>query len=397
VGNVEMDRVARKIKERQDVIRVHENPDYFREKGIDVEIGTPRFTGMGSIVINDKEYHARRIVIATGSRPAVPPIEGLDKVDYLTNETIFANKQLPGKLLVIGGGPIGIEMAQAYQRLGSQVSVVDMAQQVLPKEDKDIAEALAAVLKKEGMDIRTGVTVERFPDSRSVIIKDPEGQEESLSFDRVLVAAGRRLNIEDLDLEKAGIELKNNRLVVDEYMRTTNKKIFCCGDAAGGFQFTHWAEYQAAIVIKNMLSPFKKKANSSIVAWVTYTDPEVATFGLWPGELERKKIKFETISIPLKEVDRAICEGIKEGVLKLHIAKGKIRGGTLMAKNAGEIVGELISFMTLKIPFSRLYDRIYPYPTMARIHRKAVQESLGKKLTPGAVKTLRILFKTFNR
>ncbi len=397
VGNVEMNRVARKIKERQEVIRVHENPDYFREKGIDVEIGAPRFTGTNSIVINDKECYARRIVIATGSRPAVPPIEGLDKIDYLTNETIFANKQLPGKLLVIGGGPIGIEMAQAYQRLGSQVTVVDMAQQVLPKEDKDIAEALAAVLKKEGVDIRTGVTVERFPDSRSVIIKNPGGQEESLAFDRVLVAAGRRLNIEDLDLEKAGIKFKNNRLMVDEYMRTSNKKIFCCGDAAGGFQFTHWAEYQAAIVIKNMLSPFKKKADSSIVAWVTYTDPEVATFGLWPGELKRKKIKFETISIPVKEVDRAVCEGIEDGVLKLHIAKEKIRGGTLMAKNAGEMVGELISFMTSKIPFPRLYDRIYPYPTMARIHRKAVQESLGKKLTPGAVKTLRILFKTFSR
>jgi pyruvate/2-oxoglutarate dehydrogenase complex dihydrolipoamide dehydrogenase (E3) component len=397
VGNVEMDRVVRKIKERQEKIRVHENPDYFRQKGIDVEIGAPRFTGGGSIVINDRECHARRIVIATGSRPAVPPIEGLDNIDYLTNETLFTNKVLPGKLLVIGGGPIGIEMAQAYQRLGSQVTVVDMARQILPKEDKDIAEALAAVLKKEGVDIRTGVTVERFPDSRSVIIKNPGGQAESLAFDRVLVAAGRRLNIEDLDLEKAGIEIKNNRLAVDEYMRTSNKKIFCCGDAAGGFQFTHWAEYQAAVIIKNMLSPFKKKADSSIVAWVTYTDPEVATFGLWPGELKRKKIKFETISIPLKQVDRAVCEGIEDGVLKLHIAKGKIRGGTLMAKNAGEMVGELIGFMTLKTPFSRLYNRIYPYPTMARIHRKAVQQSLGKKLTPGAVKTLRILFRIFSR
>ncbi|MCP5109192.1 MAG: FAD-dependent oxidoreductase [bacterium] len=396
VGAVEMARVARKIKERQEVIRVHENSDYFREKGIDMETGTPRFTGKNCIVVNDKEYRARRIVIATGSRPAVPPIEGIEEVDYLTNETIFANKTLPDNLLVVGGGPIGIEMAQAYQRLGSQVTVLDMGPQILPKEDGEIADSLAEILRKEGMTIRTGVRVVKFPSAQKVTIQTPGDKEETLSFDRVLIAAGRKLNIEDLDLEKAGITIKKNKLVVDPYLRTTNKKVYCCGDVAGDYLFTHWAEYQASVVIKNMISPFKKKENRSAMAWVTYTDPEVATFGVWPEKLLELGKKFQILTIPLKDVDRAVCEGIEDGLLKVYLSKGKLMGGTLMARNAGEIVGELITFMTLKIPFSRLYNRVYPYPTMARINRKAVQQFLGQKLTPGALRTLRIFYKLFN-
>ena len=388
-GAVDMKKIAETIAARQEVIRVHENPDYFKEKGIDVEIGTPCFISPNTISINSKECSARRIVIATGSRPAVPPIEGLDTIDYFTNESIFANQELPGRLLVIGGGPIGIELAQAYRRLGSQVIVLDLLNRILPKEDEDISESLLKVLQKEGVDSHLGVKPIKFPDKNTLVIKPfrnvDTAEEETITFDRVLVATGRRLNIEGLDLNKAGVEVKSNKIVVDKFLRTTNKRIYCCGDAAGDFLFTHWAEYQAAVVIKNMLSPFKKAVNRSLIAWVTYTDPEVASFGLPPQEMSEKGISYKTISIPVKELDRAICEGIEDGVLKVHISKGKIMGGTLMAKNAGEIVGELISFMSLKLPFSRLYNRIYPYPTLARIHRKAVQKHLGEKLTPRAI------------
>lgn len=396
-GTINMKKVAETIAARQEVIREHENPDYFRQKGIEVAIGSPRFVSGNSIVINSKECSARRIVIATGSRPFIPPIEGIDNVNYFTNETIFANRELPGTLLVIGGGPIGIELAQAYRRLGANVTVVDMEKRILPKEDEDISHALTGVLRKEGIDIRTGVRVMKFPGTHSVIIKNREEREETLSFDRVLVAAGRRLNIEGLDLEKAGIDVNKNKIVVDNYLRTTNKRVYCCGDAAGDYLFTHWAEYQASIVIKNMLSPFKKTVNRSLIAWVTYTDPEVASFGLSPRQMEAKRISYETISIPVKEVDRAICEAIEDGMLKVHISRGRILGGTLMAKNAGEMVGELIGFMTLKIPFSRIYSRIYPYPTMARVHRKAVQKYLGEKLTPRVIGILNRMYKIFNR
>jgi pyruvate/2-oxoglutarate dehydrogenase complex dihydrolipoamide dehydrogenase (E3) component len=291
-------------------------------------------------------------------------------------------------------------MAQAYQRLGTQVIVVDLADRILPREDEDISGKLLEVLQKQGIDFRLGFKPVRFSGKNRLILtpvsKGKTAEEQTITFDRLLVAAGRKLNIEGLDLEKAGIEVKNNKIVVDKYLRTTNKKVYCCGDAAGGFLFTHWAEYQAAIVIKNLLSPFKRPVNPSLIAWVTYTDPEAASFGLRPGELEEKGISYKTITVPVKEVDRAICEGIDDGILKVHLSKGKIMGGTLLAKNAGELVGELIAFMTLKIPFSRLYYRIYPYPTMARIHRKAVQRYLGEKLSPRVISILNKLYKIFN-
>jgi len=254
-------------------------------------------------------------------------------------------------------------------------------------------------LQTEGIEFRLGFKPVRFVDKNHLILaplkrdKSADAEEQTITFDRVLVAVGRKLNIEGLDLDKAGIEVKNNKILVDKYLRTTNKRVYCCGDAAGDFLFTHWAEYQAALVIKNLLSPFRKAVNRSLIAWVTYTDPEVASFGLRPQELQQKGISFKTITVPVKEVDRAICEGIEDGILKVHLAKGKIMGGTLMVKNAGELVGELVSFMTLKIPFSRLYNRVYPYPTMARIHRKAVQKYLGEKLTPRTIGILNKLYK----
>jgi pyruvate/2-oxoglutarate dehydrogenase complex dihydrolipoamide dehydrogenase (E3) component len=400
VGTVEMKKVAETIAARQGVIRAHENPDYFRQKGIDVEIGTPRFVSGNSIEINGRECSARRIVIATGSRPAVPLIEGIDKVDYFTNETIFANRELPGTLLVIGGGPVGIELAQAYQRLGAQVIVLVRGDQILKKEDKDISGALLTVLKKEGIDFRLGFRPVRFVDKNTLIVAPLSGREtgeQTITFDRVLIAAGRQPNIEGLDLENAGIKIENNKIITNKFLRTSNKRVYCCGDVAGDYLFTHWAEYQASLVIKNMLTPFKKSPDRSLIAWVTYTDPEVATFGLRSWQLEKEDISYKTISLPMREVDRAICEGIDNGLLKVHISRGKIMGGTLMAKNAGEMVGELMSFMTLKIPFSRIYNRIYPYPTMARVHRKAVQKYLGEKLTPRVIGALKRLYRIFNR
>lgn len=396
-GTVDMEKVARTIKDRQDVIRVHENPDYFRQKGIDVEIGEPRFLSPRSIIVNGKEFSARRIVIATGSRPAIPPIPGLGDIDYMTNETLFANHALPENFLIIGAGPIGIEIAQAYQRLGSCVTVLDLGERILSREDAEATAILASVLEKEGIRFLLGVKPLRFENKKQLIYQDKKSQKQSLMFDGILIATGRRLNIDGLDLEKAGIQVENKRLVLDKYLRTTNKKVIAAGDAAGGFLFTHWAEYQASVMIRNMLSPFKKTIENSRIAWVTYTDPEVAGFGLYPAELEKRGISYKTITVPVKDVDRAICEGISDGLLKLHLVKGKIAGGTLVAKNAGEIAGELIAFMTLKLPFSKIYNRIYPYPTMARISRKAVQKYLGEKLTPRNINILNKLFKWFNR
>lgn len=398
-GAVDMEKIAETIAARQETIRVRENPDYFRQKGIDVEIGEPVFVSGDTIKINGKQYRARRFVIATGSRPAVPPVQGLDTVDYFTNETIFANRTLPARLLVLGAGPIGIEMAQAFLRLGSRVSVLDLAPRILPREDPEVSEQLQKILESEGVRFLLGMRPQRFSSKTTLLaepvdnsINSPGGTQQEIDFDALLLATGRKPNLDGLDLQRAGVRLKDGRLILDKRLRTTNKKIYACGDVAGDYLFTHWAEYQAAIVINNMVSPFKKKADPTRIAWVTYTDPEVATFGLQPRQMEGKGIRFKTVSVPVKDVDRAICEGIEDGLLKVYLCKGKLLGGTLMAKNAGELAGELISFMTLKLPFSKIYERIYPYPTMARIHRKAVQKVLGEKLTPRNIKILNKLF-----
>lgn len=403
-GTVDLNIVADTIAQRQEVFRRHENPDYLKEKGIGVEIGSPRFTSPGELEINGRIYSARRFVIATGSRPVLPPIEGIGKANVLTNETIFANRQLPGRLLIIGAGPVGIEIAQAYCRLGAQVTVVDVADRILPREDEEVSSQLAAVLEEEGIEFYLSAVPVWFSNPHTLIIKALENnshlKEVSISFDRVLTAAGRQANIEDLGLDAAGVEVKNNDITVDRFLRTTNKKIYCCGDAAGDFQFTHWAEYHASIIIKNMLGPFKKKVNRSSIAHVIYTDPEVASFGLPLEELKDQYSSFRTIMIPVKDVDRAICEGnnhLNSGFLKIHHIKDKILGGTLMSKNAGEIIGELIGHNTSGIPFSHLYQRIYPYPTMSRIVRRAVQKHMGERLTPRVTGFLKNLYRTFNR
>lgn len=396
-GRVDMEKVAQIISARQDVIRAHENPEYFQQKGIDVEIGEPRFTSPQAVTVNGKQYSGRRIVIVTGSRPAIPDISGLEDIDYLTNETLFANRTLPGHLLIIGAGPIGIEIAQAYQRLGANVTVIDRSDRILPREEAEASEIITSVLRKEGVRFLLGAQPLQFQKENRLVYRTNDGQEHSLTFDNVLLATGRRSNISGLDLENGGIRVQDNKLVLDKYQRTTNKRVIAAGDAAGSYLFTHWAEYQALVLIRNMLSPFKKTIDNTLIAWVLYTDPELAHFGLSSAELKKNGIVFQTITVPMKDVDRAICEGITDGLLKVYLSKGKLIGGTLVAKNAGDIAGELIGFMTLKLPFSKIYNRIYPYPTMSRISRKAVQKHLGKKLTPRNITILNKLFKWFNR
>ncbi len=403
-GQTNLKTIAKTIDSRQEVIRVHESPEHFRKQGIDVELGSPTFVSKNSIMINGKECSAPRTVLATGSRPRVPKIPGLDKVTYFTNETIFANTKLPKRLVVLGGGPIGCELAQAYARLGSKVTIVQRAYQLVPKEEKELADELQKALEEEGIEVKLGYNPNKFEGKNKLVIykynretKQNIGKPETVQFDAVLVASGRKLNINGLDLEKGGIQVENSRLVLDKYLRTTNKRVYACGDVAGSFQFTHWAETQAAVVIKNMLSPLKKSVDNNKIAWVTFTDPELATFGKTKAELDKSGKKLDELSFNLDDVDRAICEGVKHGKLKLYVQKGKIVGGTMLGKNAGEVVGELVLAMTLGIPVKKLFDRVYPYPTMARITRKTVSSWLGKSLTPRVSGLLRGLYKLFNR
>ena len=281
--------------------------------------------------------------------------------------------------------------------VGTEGMVTSFGDKNLIQKARSRPDLVKQVLDKEGINFKMGCAPSRFSNSNTLVLRkwDREkkievGPEIKMPFDQVLIATGRRLNIEGLNLDRAGIQLEDKKIIVDKYLRTTNKNVYAIGDVAGDFMFTHWAEYQASIAITNMLSPFKKSPQREKVAWVTYTDPEIATFGKL---LEDIKGKYEVVEMDLGDVDRAIAEGLSKGKLKLYLQKGKIVRGTMIAKNAGELSGELIQAMTQGTPLKDLFNRIYPYPTMSRINRKAIAKHLGKKLTTRASKILRFLYR----
>lgn len=391
-GKVDMQAVHDYVKAKQEVIREHENATYFRKKGMDVELGTAVFVGKNAVRVNNKTHTAKRIVLATGSRPRIPDIKGLENVKYFTNETIFSLTTLPKKLLVVGGGPIGVELGQAFQRLGSEVTVIQKGPHFLPKEEPQMSEVLHQQLEKEGMRFFFNTTPKIFHSSNELIVEHQNAKQSKLSFDAVLITAGRVLNIEGLDLEKAGIEVKNNRIVVDEYLRTTNKNVLLCGDVAGSYQFTHAAELHAGVILSNFFSPFKKKLSNDHLSWVTYTSPEIATFGLHEKELQARKIPYEVLELAFNDSDRHIVDEATQGRMKWFVHKDKILGGTMVAENAGELFQELVLANSVGIPMKQLFSKIYAYPTASRVNKAMISSHYKKKLTPFSKKLLKWLY-----
>ena len=379
-GTVDLKKVMVHVKERQSVIRKHENANYFQKIGIDVALGKARFEGKNSISVNKKRYSGKKIVIATGSRPRDLGFDGL------TNETIFDLEKLPKKLAVIGGGPIGLELGQAFNRFGSKVTVIQRGSKLLPKECKEITGVLLNRLQSEGIQFIFNSEAESIGKK----IKLDDGSR--VSYDQVLISAGRILNIEGLDLEKAGIRTKEGKILVDRYLRTTNRDIYLCGDIVGSYQFTHAAELHASVILNNLFSPFRKKISYDNLSWVTYTSPEIATFGLNEERLKLRNIKYHKLVHDLKEDDRAIIEDKRYGKLILYIDKKRILGGTMIADDAGEMIQELILANSTGMPYKRIFEKIYPYPTRSRVNKRIFTEYLAKKLTGRNKKILRMLY-----
>ena len=394
-GKTDIKKVLGYVKEKQEVIRVHENAEHFRKIGMDVALGEARLTGPDLVTVGNETYRGKKIILATGSRPRKLNVPGIGNVRYETNETIFDLEKLPEHLLVIGGGPIGIELGQAFRHLGSKVTVVEMDSKFLPKESPEIADVLHRRMVSEGVDFIFNATVKEFPSSNQAIIVNKDKKEIRLDFDTVLVSIGRDYNINGLSLEKAGIELENNgkKLKVDEYLRTTNKRVFVSGDVAGSYQFTHAAEVHAGVIINNFFSPFKKKLNNDHMAWVTYTSPEVATFGLNEEQLKQRGISYEKVVFDFEEDDRAIVDESHDGKLLLFIAKDKILGGSMVAENAGELSQELILANSSGLKLKHIFGKVYPYPTASRVNKRIISLYYANKLTPFAKKVLHFFYR----
>ena len=390
-GSIDIAKVTGYVDEKKEIIRLHDNAGYFRKKGIDVVLGNAEFAGANSVKVNDTVYEGKKIVIATGSRPRTLDLPGIEQVDIYTNENIFDIKFLPKHLVVIGGGPIGMELGQAFRRLGSRVSVIEYSSKFLPKEIPDIAEVLRKQLENEGVEFYFNARIKEFASPNKVSLTVEE-KEHVLDFDAVLVSVGRVLNIENLALDKAGIEHENGKITVDNYLRTTNKKVFLCGDVAGSYQFTHAAELHAGVILNNFFSPFKKKLNNDYLSWVTFTSPEIATFGLNEDELKRRGVDFKKVTLDFADDDRAIVDETRDGILVLYISKNRIVGGSMVGENAGELFQEMTLAMSSKLNVKNIFNKTYPYPTASRINKSIILKHMSGKLTPFVKKALKFMY-----
>lgn len=396
--SVEVDFAA--VMERMRRVRAdispHDSAERFQKLGVDVFLGQAQFTSRTTIAVADQTLQFKKAVITTGARAAHPEIDGLAEAGYLTNETVFSLTERPQRLAVIGAGPIGCELAQAFRRLGSEVVLLHKNDHILDREDADAAEVVQQVFVQEGIQLVLGCNLSRVEKTAAgkVITFTVQGRPGSVTVDEILVGAGRVPNLEGLNLEAIGVQYDPRKgVIVNDYLQTTNPKVYAAGDICMDWKFTHAADAAARIVIKNALfAPFglgRSKLSSLVMPWTTYTAPEIAHVGLYEQEAREQGIAVETITIPLDTVDRAIADGEEAGFVKILHKQGsdKIVGATIVASHAGEMISEMTLAIVGKVGLSKLSSVIHPYPTQAEALKKAA-DFYRRTLLTSRTKTL---------
>ncbi|OIP78869.1 MAG: mercuric reductase [Oscillatoriales cyanobacterium CG2_30_44_21] len=380
----------------------HDSVRRFSNLGIDVFLGAATFVDEQSVEVNGARLRFKKAVIATGARAARPQVQGLAETGYLTNETVFTLTERPKRLAVIGGGPIGCELAQAFHRLGCEVTLIHKNSHLLDREDADAAEIVQTSLLNDGITVVLGAKLEyvEAKDYGKVISYQQNGESKRIWIDEILVGAGRSPNVEGLNLEVAGVEYNQRRgVIVNDYLQTSNPHIYAAGDICSNLKFTHTADAAARIVIKNTLfSPFglgRSKVSNLVVPWVTFTDPEIAHVGMYASEARAKGIETDEIKIPFTSVDRAIFDGETEGFVKILHQKGsdRILGGTIVARHAGDMIGEISLAIVAKQGLNTLSSVIHSYPTQADAIKKAADAYRKTLLTPRTQSFLKLLSK----
>ncbi|MBM3224430.1 MAG: mercuric reductase [Candidatus Tectomicrobia bacterium] len=369
-------------------LSAHDAVQRFADLGVDVFLGHGQFTGPRQLDVAGQTLTFARAVIATGSHAGVPPIPGLAESGYLTNETIFALTERPTRLGVIGGGPIGCELAQAFQRLGSEVTLLEADTHLLPREDAEAAAIVQQALCTDGVQVLVGAkvaAVETQGARKIVRYTDATGQPNAVELDALLVATGRVPNVEHLGLEAAGVTYDRRLGVqVDDRLRTTNPRIFAAGDVSSRYQFTHAADALARLVLANALFFGRQKASALTIPWCTYTDPQIAHVGLTAAQAAAAGIAVTTFTQPLQDVDRAVLDGETAGFARVHVRQGTttIVGATIVARHAGEMIGLYTTLMTHRLGLNALTRVIQPYPTQAEAVRKTGDLYNRTRLTP---------------
>ncbi len=370
----------------------HDSVERFsKELGVDVFLGEARFTSSDTVDVGGTSLRFARAVVCTGARAAEPEIPGLADAGFLTNETVFSLTERPRRLAVIGGGPIGCELAQAFRRLGCEVTLLHDRGHLLDREDPDAAAIVQDAFLREGIALALEAKIERVErrGAEKVLHAVVGGERREIVADEILIGAGRRPNVEGLDLERVGVAYDERRGVhVDDNLRTTNRRIFAAGDVCMSWKFTHAADFAARIVIQNSLFFGRKKLSALTMPWATYTDPEIAHVGLYEHEAKARGIETDTFIRKFAEVDRALADGETEGFVKIHVVKGsdRIVGGTIVSRHAGELIGELGLAIVGKIGLGTLASVIHPYPTQAEALRQVGDLYNRTRLTPGVKK-----------
>lgn len=378
-------------------IAPHDSAERFEALGVRVIRDWARFVGPTEVAAGDVTVRARRIVIATGSSAAIPPIPGIDRVPFFTNETIFDNRRLPNHLIVIGAGPIGMELAQAHRRLGAEVTVLE-ADRVLARDDPELVRVVVDRFGAEGVELRAGVRVTRLEQAAAGIaatIKQ-DGGERRLDGSDLLVATGRAPNVARLALAAAGIDHGPGGIVVDDRLRTSNKKVFAIGDVAGGPLFTHIAGYHAGIVIRNALFRLPAKVDRRAIPWVTYTDPELAGVGLTEDAARRRFGQVRVLRWPLAENDRARTARRTEGLIKVIATKrGRILGASIVGVHAGELIQPWVLAISRKLRISAMANIVVPYPTLGEINKRVAGSFYTERLFSARTRAIVGLLRRF--
>ncbi len=388
--------VMRRVRSVIQAIEPNDSPERFRGLGVEVIFGAGKFTGPHGFEVNGRALSARKYIVATGSRPAIPEIPGLKEVPFLTNETVFdLDEPVPG-LVVLGGGPIGVELAQAFSRLGSRVHLLHRGRHILENEDQDLAAVVEGRLQQEGgvLHLETAlVRIEGGSGNIRLLARQADGTEQWLEGTHLLVATGRRANVEHLGLEAAGVAVKEGRIVTDRRLRTSNRAIYACGDVVGPHQFTHMAEHHAGVALRNALFHFPARIEERVIPWCTFTDPELARVGLSETEAKAQGIAYQAYTFPFEEVDRAITDGATTGLAKILTApNGKLLGAAIVGPNAGELIHEYVLALSKSMKVGDLANVIHIYPTLAQINRRVANQQLKSRLTPTSRRWMKLLF-----
>jgi pyruvate/2-oxoglutarate dehydrogenase complex dihydrolipoamide dehydrogenase (E3) component len=378
--SVDFAAVMASVRRRRADLAHHDSAERLTSIGAHVFLGQASFTGPKRVEVGGRELTFHRAVIATGGRPAIPPIPGLSNLRSLTSENVFDLREQPPTLLVIGGGPIGCELAQAFALLGTAVTLVEHEPRLLPREDRDAADIVTRRLTTDGVRVIPGASIRGISQASGQISAALDG--ENVLADAVLVAVGRSPNTDGLNLDAAGVARSDRGVTVNDRLRTSNRRVFAAGDVCSSYQFTHAADAMARIVIQNALFHGRRRVSALVIPWATYTFPEVAHVGPAPDEAAR--LGAEALTVPLSAVDRAVIDEESDGFLRIHHQRGRIIAATLVAPHASELIGQVASLMRRGGALEEFSSDIFPYPTFADVLRKAGDAYRRTRLTPRA-------------